>query len=91
MSRITNFQRTERVRVARNVQAECVRQGHAPVRFIAETLGLHVSTVRRKNKGDVAYDTDELAALAAALNVDAAAFFAEIPAEAAADPLPRAA
>lgn len=77
---------SHRVQVARNVRAECVRQGHDPVHYLAALLNKHVSTIRRKFTGEVAFNSDELGVIAEALAISPAIFFPDdAPATAALD------
>lgn len=68
-----------RTAIARNLKAEAVRRGHRPTAYFAEVLGQNARTIRRKLKGESAFDTDEIAALAGAMNIDPSAVFPNAP------------
>ncbi len=71
-----------RLAIARNVDAEVARAGHSKqaARFVAEVIGCHPSTARRKLDGDIPFNTEEVAALADRLGITPARFFPDEPA-----------
>lgn len=66
-------------RIGANVRAEMARRGISQV-AIASKLGLPQTSVSKRLRGEVAFNVDELAAVADHLSVPLAALLAEQPA-----------